>query len=117
MASPARRLESNDREVERAWREAPDTQVAEILDGELVVSPRPARAQAWSTSAMGARLSPPFMFGDGGPGGWVILVEPELWLGPNPDKPVPDVAGWRRDRLPVDAFKASAPAYFDLAPD
>jgi len=79
MAEPARPLTStNAPEVERAWREAPDNAVAEILDGELGLSPRPARPHAWSASAVGVRIGAPFMFGDGGPGGWIILDEPEL---------------------------------------
>jgi len=92
--------------------------VAEIVDGELSLLPRPSRAHAWSASVIGVRLSPPFMFGEGGgPGGWVILDEPEIWLGPGPDKLVPDLAGWRRERLPDAAGSESAPPYYDLAPD
>ena len=57
------------------------------------------------------------MFGRGGPGEWVILDEPELHLGPRPDKLVPDIAGWRRERLPRAIGGDDAPAYYDLAPD
>lgn len=39
-----------------------------------------------------------FDYGDGGPGGWWIAVEPEVHLGR--DVFVPDVAGWRRERVP-----------------
>lgn len=38
--------------------------------------------------------------GRDGPGGWVLLPEPELRLGDRPDLAEPDVAGWRRERLP-----------------
>jgi Uma2 family endonuclease len=55
--------------------------------------------------------------GRGGPGGWVIFDEPELWLGPAPDKLVPDLAGWRRERMPDAVGDDSTPPYFDLAPD
>jgi Uma2 family endonuclease len=76
----------------------PDTKVAEILDGELVVNPRPAIPHAAVTSALGEELGPPFKRGRGGPGGWIILDEPELHLGA--DVLVPDLAGWRRTRMP-----------------
>ena len=78
----------------------PHTQVAEILDGTLYVSPRPATPHALATSAIGEELGPPFKRGRGGPGGWMILDEPELHLGREPDIIVPDIGGWRRERLP-----------------
>ena len=84
--------------------------MGEILEGELVVSPRPAPRHANTTSVLGGQLSPPFQFGDGGPGGWWILDEPELHLGEN--VVVPDLAGWRRDRLPAIPDEA----FFTLAP-
>jgi Uma2 family endonuclease len=42
-------------------------------------------------------LGGPFQFGRGGPGGWLIVDEPELHLGK--DVLVPDLAGWRRQRM------------------
>jgi Uma2 family endonuclease len=89
----------------------PDIQVAEIVDGELHASPRPAPRHARAGSLLGGRLIPPFDDGRGGPGGWWILDEPELHLGP--DVLVPDLAGWRRVRMP----RMPATAYFPLAPD
>ena len=79
----------------------PDTLIAEILDGELLTFPRPAPAYARSASVVTQDLGP---FdrrpgGPGGPGGWWILFEPELHLGP--DIIVPDIAGWRRERMPA----------------
>jgi Uma2 family endonuclease len=59
---------------------------------------------------MAGRLDDPFQGGIGGPGGWHFAIEPELHLGP--DVLVPDLAGWRRERMP--AFP-DAP-FFDLAP-
>jgi Uma2 family endonuclease len=91
--------------------------VAEILDGELHLSPRPARPHTNTASRLGILIGGPFMFGRGGPGGWFILDEPEIHLGPRPDKLVPDIAGWRRERLPHAAGGADAPAHYDLAPD
>jgi len=81
--------------------EVPDTKVAEIIDGELVVSPRPASPHAHAATLIGADIAGPFHRDPGdpaGPGGWWILLEPELHLGE--DVLVPDWAGWRRDRMP-----------------
>lgn len=75
-----------------------DHRVAEILDGELHVSPRPAPRHALASSGLGSELWEPFHHGRGGPGGWWILFEPELHLGE--DVLVPDLAGWRRERMP-----------------
>lgn len=91
--------------------QVPEHLVAEIIDGELITSPRPASRHARASSGLGGFLVPPFDHGDGGPGGWWIVDEPELHLGP--DVLVPDLAGWRRERMP--AFPDAA--WFDLAPD
>lgn len=91
--------------------DAPDHLVAEILDGELHTSPRPAPRHAQAASALGGELSGPYYVGRGGPGGWWILFEPELHL--HADVAVPDLAGWQRARLPA----LPAEAYFTLAPD
>jgi Uma2 family endonuclease len=89
----------------------PDNLVAEILDGELHASPRPAPPHAVAGSSVGGLLVSHYHFGHGGPGGWWILDEPELHLGP--DVLVPDLAGWRRSRMP----HRPETAYFPLAPD
>jgi Uma2 family endonuclease len=89
----------------------PDHVVAEIIDGDLYASPRPAPTHAWVHSWLGGLLLPPYGRGHGGPGGWIILYEPELHLGA--DVLVPDLAGWRRERMP----RLPDTAYFALAPD
>ena len=89
----------------------PDHLVAEILDGELYASPRPAPRHADASSGLGGALRGPFDRGRGGPGGWRILFEPELHL--SADVIVPDLAGWKRERLPV----LPDETYFSLAPD
>lgn len=88
----------------------PANVVGEILGGILHVHPRPALPHAHATSVLGGELGPPFHRGRGGPGGWVILNEPELHL--VEDVVVPDLAGWRRERMP-DLTKA----YSTVAPD
>jgi Uma2 family endonuclease len=89
----------------------PDRLVAEILDGELHATPRPSPRHAAASSGLGGALHGPFDRGRGGPGGWRILDEPELHMGS--DVLVPDLAGWRRERLP----ELPDTAYFTLAPD
>src|SRR6188508_2462436 len=86
---------------------APAHKVAEILYGELVLTPRPPLPQLAAASALGEELGPPFKRGRGGPGGWLILREPELHL--SSDILVPDLAGWRRERLP----RVGDEAYFE----
>jgi Uma2 family endonuclease len=89
----------------------PDNMVAEIVEGELFASPRPASRHARATDVLNRRLGRAFDEGDGGPGGWWIVAEPELHLGR--DVLVPDLGGWRRERMP--AFPDVAA--FDRAPD
>ncbi|PWG61260.1 Uma2 family endonuclease [Spiribacter halobius] len=89
----------------------PDHLVGELLGGDLHTHPRPAPRHARAYSALGYRIGGPFDGGIDGPGGWWILDEPEVHLGE--DVLVPDLAGWRRERMP------SLPdtAWFELAPD
>lgn len=74
----------------------------EILGGELVASPRPAGPHATAASRLQSLLGPPYDLGLGGPGGWVILFEPELSLDVDPafDPVIPDLAGWRVEAMP-----------------
>jgi Uma2 family endonuclease len=92
-------------------RKVPDHLVAEIIDGALVATPRPSPRHAAASAGLAGALHGPFDRGRGGPGGWQILFEPELHLAW--DIVVPDLAGWRRERLPV----LPDEAFFSLAPD
>jgi hypothetical protein len=74
----------------------PDHFVAEMFDGDLYVFSRPALPHARAASVLGAILTVPFDQGRNGPGGWVILDEPELHFGN--DVLVPDIAAWRREQ-------------------
>jgi Uma2 family endonuclease len=85
--------------------------VGEILGGQLVASPRPASPHSAASAALVAELVGPFQRNRGGPGGWWFFNEPELHLGK--DVLVPDLAGWRRSRMPV---RTNVP-HFTLAPD
>jgi Uma2 family endonuclease len=91
----------------------PEHMVAEIIGGELVLSPRPAPRHANAASVLGSDINGRFHGPPRPPegGGWWILDESEIHL--SGDAYVPDVAGWRRERLP----KLPETAYFALAPD
>ena len=92
----------------------PDHLVAELIEGELYVTPRPASPHALAASVIGGDLVSLFNRPPGdprGPGGWWILDEPELHFGD--DVLVPDLAGWRRQHMPV----LSSVAAFEQAPD
>lgn len=92
--------------VYEAYLAVPDHQVAEIIDGDLVVSPRPAIAHARTTTVIGQQLA-----AFDAPGGWWLLDEPELRCDAN--ILVPDLAGWRRERMP----SLPGGAHFTKAPD
>lgn len=108
--------EENAPEVEAAFDGAAPEMVAEILDGELHTFPRRARRHTRAATRLTRRLGP-FDDDDGTPGGWVILDEPEIHLGPRPDKLVPDLAGWRRARMPDALGPEIGPAHYEVAPD
>ncbi|MEF8754950.1 MAG: Uma2 family endonuclease [Accumulibacter sp.] len=89
----------------------PEHVVGEIINGRLLTHPRPAPRHTRAGSALGCELGAPFDLARNGPGGWWILDEPELHLARH--VLVPDLAGWRRERLP----RLPETAWFDLAPD
>jgi Uma2 family endonuclease len=84
----------------------PEDVLGQIVEGELHATPRPAIDHQRASSSLGFDLGTPFDRSRGGPGGWWIVDEPELVL-------VPDLAGWRRERLP----SLPREAFFTLAPD
>jgi Uma2 family endonuclease len=106
MANPAKRHATYDDLLA-----VPAHLVAELIHGELYTYPRPALPHARAASRLGIDLGGPFDRGKGGPGGWILLDEPELHL--HGDVLVPDLAGWRRERVPE---MPRTPA-FELAPD
>jgi len=78
----------------------PEHVTGEILNGGLHTIRRPSGRHAGASSSLGMRIGPPFRFGDGGPGGWWIIDEPEIHFIRNQEVAVPDLAGWRRERMP-----------------
>lgn len=83
----------------------PDHLVAEIIEGELYASPRPAGRHERAGGGIYSRLRSGFDDG-AGPGGWWIAFEVELHLAA--DVIVPDVSGWRRERTPEYPIAGSA---------
>jgi Uma2 family endonuclease len=110
MVAPAR--QDRRQALYESYCAVPEHQRAEIIDGTLYVSPRPAPRHANASSVLGGALNSTFQCGNGGPGGWWILDEPELHLVPL-EPMVPDLAGWRIERMPT----LPETAYFTLAPD
>jgi Uma2 family endonuclease len=107
MSSDAARRDATYADLEAV----PPHLVAEIINGSLHTHPRPVLRHGAASVALITSLGAPFQFGRGGPGGWIFIDEPELHLGPH--VVVPDLAGWRTDRLPA---VPDAP-WIDLVPD
>jgi Uma2 family endonuclease len=89
----------------------PEHLVAEIIDGVVRTHPRPSPRHAAATNSLSDELTGPYQKGRGGPGGWVFFDEPELHLGGH--VLVPDIAGWRRERLST----YPETSYFEAPPD
>lgn len=91
----------------------PENLVGEIIGGELHAHPRPAGPHAVSCSVLASEILPPYHRGRGGPGGWWIIVEPELHFVRDTEVLVPDIAGWRRERMP----RIPEDQRFEVVPD
>ena len=91
----------------------PEHVAGEILNGELYAMPRPAGRHGLAASALNIDLGAPFGFGRGGPGGWWIIPEPEVHFVRDVEVAVPDLAGWRRERMP----ELPEDHRFEIAPD
>lgn len=106
MAEPARKRATYD-----DLYNIPENMTGEIIGGDLYATPRPSRHHSITTSNLGGVLVPPYKFGQGGPGGWIILDEPEISFGE--DIFVPDLAGWKKERFPTE----EAHNWISTAPD
>jgi Uma2 family endonuclease len=96
MSEPAKRKATYDDLCD-----IPENMTGEIIDGELIVHPRPSRKHTYAASALDKEIGPPYQLcRGGGPGGWIIIVEPEIQLGEH--TMVPDLAGWKRERFPIE---------------
>jgi Uma2 family endonuclease len=91
----------------------PENRVGEIIGGQLHTQPRPAGRHGVAEASLVATLLPPFQRGKDGPGGWWILMEPEVHFVRDTEVVVPDLAGWRRERMPL----IPEDHRFEVAPD
>lgn len=90
----------------------PANVVGELIGGVLYSMPRPRPKHGAAMTRIAGDVEGPYDRGRGGPGGWIIVVEPGVELRAlDVEEIVPDIAGWRRDRLP------ELPERFTIAPD
>jgi Uma2 family endonuclease len=94
----------------------PEGSRTELINGRLSALPRPTGAHLKATNELFYELQGPFSRKKGGPGGWLFVIEPQLYLVGKKGREhsmIPDIAGWRRERL------AEVPrSYrFDITPD
>ncbi|WPL18349.1 hypothetical protein Thiowin_03420 [Thiorhodovibrio winogradskyi] len=91
----------------------PEGLSGEILNGQLYTQPRPSGRHGHVQTGLASDLVTPFERGRGGPGGWWILMEPEVHFIRDTEVAVPDLAGWCRERMPriPDGHR------FEVAPD
>lgn len=78
----------------------PEGLTGEIIAGSLWTEPRPAGPHLFAETALAGALFPRFSSGQGGRGGWWIVIEPEIHFRLDTEVVVPDLAGWRRERMP-----------------
>ena len=74
--------------------------VGEIIEGVLYTMTKPRMRHQLIGLEIGSDLLDPFGKGRGGPGGWWIVTEPGIELPDETKEISPDVAGWRRVRMP-----------------
>jgi Uma2 family endonuclease len=110
MARPASHLRATYQDVV----DAPDHLVAEILGGELVLTPQPGLPHANAAGRLFRALGGPFVDAVGGPGGWILQYEVELHFATDGlEVVVPDLVGWRREHL----VEMPSTAAVHVAPD
>jgi Uma2 family endonuclease len=104
-------------DVVAGYLNATETQRAEVICGELSITSLPNPRHALTMGNLHVALRSPFHRACDGPGGWMFLMAAEFHLGPKPDILIPDLAGWRRERVPADFFADDAPDHIALTPD
>jgi Uma2 family endonuclease len=109
MGTPAKKLATYE-----DLQAIPESMIGEIIDGELVLTPRPAPEHVHASSTLGVEIGAAYHFGrGGGPGGWVILDEPEVLFAGRGEPLVPDLAGWRKERF----RRSKEHNWIDVVPD
>lgn len=91
----------------------PESLTGEILNGQLHARPRPAPRHVRAASRLDRIIGRSYDDGEDGPGGWWILPEPEVHFMPRIEVVVPDLAGWRRERM----HTLPDTDYFETVPD
>jgi Uma2 family endonuclease len=81
---------------------------AEIVAGEVVVSPSPSPLHQSVVGEIYAELRGPFQRNRGGPGGWWLVPDVDVLFGPN-DIYRPDISGWRKENLPAFPLERPVP--------
>ena len=89
----------------------PEHTIGEIINGELYSQPRPAPKHARAYSVLGGKIGGSFDWGGSSPADWWIIDEPELHI--DSHVLVPDLAGWKRERMP----ELPETAWFEVIPD
>jgi Uma2 family endonuclease len=79
----------------------PEGLTGEIINGQIHTQPRPAWPHALASSRLGSDIEGPYGRGRGGPGGWWIIFQPEIHFTLDIEVTVSDLAGWRRERMPI----------------
>lgn len=102
-----------DRDLYAELQALPMSLVGEIIAGEVHTQPRPAAPHALASSELMIDVGGAYGRGRGGPGGWWIIVEPELHFVRDTEVLVPDIAGWRRERMP----RMPEDQRFEVVPD
>ena len=111
MADAAEKLKTL---TQQLW-EVPNTKRGEIINGELIVAPRPSGGHIGGSSSLGEEIIGPFQKNKGGgPGGWWIFFEPEVEFEFETNHFVPDIAGWKKERMPYPPIHESI---FRVVPD
>lgn len=78
----------------------PENLRGEVIDGEVVLSPRPLARGGRAQGGLFRFVGGPFDMDPDGPGGWWIVIEPEVEFSEH-EVFIPDVVGWRRTTLPT----------------
>ena len=91
----------------------PENLTGELIDGQLHAQPRPSGRHGLAERALNVDLGGPYDFGRNGPGGWWIIPEPEVHFVRDSEVAVPDLAGWRRERMP----RVPDDQRFEVVPD
>jgi Uma2 family endonuclease len=91
----------------------PEGVVGEIINGQFYAHPRPPGPHILMASRLGAGLGAAYDRARSGPGGWWIIDQPELHFVRDQEVVVPDIAGWRRERMP----RITDDQRFEVVPD